>query len=385
MTEFDPFTYYVDPYAVYRRLRDEAPVHRSGQRDCWVLSRFDDVQAAARDWQTFSSALGNDLDDTYKLWRPGSPESIDPPDHGRLRDVVRRQFTPNTIAALEVMIRRKLPTLLRPYREAGQADLVQDLAFPLPFAVICELLGFPEVDGPSLGRLYRTTMERPAEATQVPDEAWVARTQLRSYILEAADERRRHPGRDLLSTMVAAERAGTLDREEIVGLSLILFVAGVTTTTALIGNSLQALANHPEERASLVTAPGHMSAAIEELLRFEAPIQWLTRTTTTTVRLHGCEIPQGGRVVLLFGSANRDERRWEYPDKLDLFRSPERHLAFGDGIHFCIGAPLARLEGRLALEAVLQVSPDYEIVGHVEPRFATPSERGLSTLPLSFR
>jgi cytochrome P450 len=384
MTEFDPFAYYGNPYPVYRRLREGAPLYHNAERVCWVLSRFDDIQAAARDWQTFSSAQGNDLDDTYELWRPGSPESIDPPDHGRLRDVVRRQFTPKTISGLEVMIRRKLETLLRPYREAGRADLVQDVAFPLPFAVICELLGFPEADGPSLARLYTTTMQRSAEATQVPGEAWEARAVLRSYILEAASERRRRPGEDLLSAMVAAERARTLDREEIVGLSLILFVAGVTTTTALIGNSLHALANHPSERAKLVAEPARMSEAVEELLRFESPIQWLTRTTTAPVRLHGCEIPQGGRVVMLFGSANRDERRWQDPDELDLFRSPERHLVFGDGIHFCVGAPLARLEGRLALEAVLATSPDYEVAGPVEPRFATPSERGLASLPLSF-
>jgi cytochrome P450 len=207
---------------------------------------------------------------------------------------------------------------------------------------------------------------------------------LRSYILEAASERRRRPREDLLSAMVAAERARTIDREEIVGLSLILFVAGVTTTTALIGNSLHALANHPSERAKLVAEPARMSEAVEELLRFESPIQWLTRTTTAPVRLHGCEIPQGGRIVMLFGSANRDERRWQDPDELDLFRSPERHLVFGDGIHFCVGAPLARLEGRLALEAVLATSPDYEVAGPVEPRFATPSERGLASLPLSF-
>ena len=179
MTEFDPFAYYADPYPVYRRLRDAAPVYRDARRDCWVLSRFDDVEAAARDWQTFSSAHGNDLDDTYELWRPGSPESTDPPDHGRLRDVVRRQFRPKTIAALEVMIRQKLETLLCPYREAGRADLVQDVGFPLPFAVICWLLGFPDADWASLGRMYGTTMSRPAGSTHVPAEAWEARAELR--------------------------------------------------------------------------------------------------------------------------------------------------------------------------------------------------------------
>lgn len=380
---FDPFGYYRDPYMVYRRMRDSAPVYRGPGGAFWVLSRFDDVQAAARDWQLFSSAQGNDLDDTYKLWRPGSPESIDPPDHGRLRDVVRRQFTPRRIAALEATIRGTLELLLRRYRDAGRADLVEDVAFPLPFSVICELLGFPEVDRPTLGRLYRTTMERPAEEVQVPAAAWEARAELADYITAAADQRRRKPSDDLLSAMVAAEQADTLEPDEIVGLSLILFVAGVTTTTALIGNSLHALATNPAERAKLVAAPDGITAAVEELLRFESPIQWLTRVTTAPVCLHGCELSEGARIVLLFGSANRDERRWDRPDQLDLSRPPQRNLAFGDGIHFCVGAPLARLEGRLALEAVLKISPHFEVAGPVEPRFATPSERGLASLPLA--
>jgi cytochrome P450 len=385
MTDFDPFAYYSDPYPVYRHLRDAAPVFHDADRRFWALSRFDDVQAAARDWQTFSSSHGNDLDDTYELWRPGSPESIDPPDHARLRDVVRRQFTPKAIADLELAIRRKIAALLQPYRDTGRADLVHELAFPLPFAVICELLGFPEEDQPSLRRLYQATMERPPGATSVPDSAWQARAELRAYVLDAAGERRRRPGHDLLSALVAAEQAGAIEPEEIIGLSLIMFVAGVTTTTSLIGNSLLALASSPDQRAKLAAHPESMPDAIEELLRFEPPIQWLTRVTTSPVLLHDVEIPIDSRVVLIFGSANRDERRWERPDELDLFRSARRHLVFGDGIHFCIGAPLARLEGKLALEAVLGISPHYEVAGTVKPRFATPSERGLASLPLAFR
>jgi cytochrome P450 len=382
---YNPFEYHRDPYPLYGRLRDEAPLCHNAALGCWALSRFADVQAAARDWQRFSSAEGNDLDDTYLLWNPGSPESQDPPDHARLRDVVRRHFSPRTIAALELTIRREIAKLLLSYRESGRADLAQELAFPLPFAVICELLGFPETDRQALAALFQTMLERPAGATRVPAPAWEARARLRSYILDAADDRRHRARDDLLSAIVRAEQAKTIDREEIVGLSLILFVAGVTTTTGLISNSLFELATHPRQRSELAGQRGLMPQAIEELLRFEAPIQWLTRIAATDVELHDVTIPAGDRIILIFASANRDERHWQRPDELDFWRTSGRHLAFGDGVHFCLGAPLARLEGRLALEAVLAASPDYELDGPVEPRFSTPSDRGLASLPVAYR
>ena len=382
---YNPFAFYSDPYPLYRGLRDEAPLYHNTDLGCWALSRFADVQAAARDWQRFSSAEGNDLDDTFTMWRPGSPESQDPPDHARLRDVVRRHFSPRAIGELELTVRLEIRTLLTSYLETGQADLAKELAFPLPFAVICELLGFPGADRRALADLFQIMMERPEGATSVPATAWEARSHLRTYILDAVAERRRHSSDDLLSTIVNAEQSSRIDREEIVGLSLIIFVAGVTTTTGLISNSLFALANHPDQRTRLARDPGQIADALEELLRFEPPIQWLTRVTSTEVAMHDQVIPAGERVILIFASANRDERYWERPDELDFSRSPVRHLAFGDGIHFCLGAPLARLEGRLALEAILQASPDYEIVGPVEPRFATPSERGLSSLPVASR
>ena len=381
--EFDPFRYYENPYLLFRRLRDEAPVYHNRKRGFWALSRYDDVHAASQDWETYSSAHGNDLDDTYTMWRPGSPESLDPPAHDRLRAVVQRQFSPQALRALEPKIRATVDGLLRRYSRERTTDIATELARPVPFAVICELLGFPAVDQARLSGLFDAMFAR-KRGGGVTDSAREARSDLREYILAAAADRRRRPREDLLSVMVTAAQSGSLDSEEIVGLSLILFVAGVTTTFSFITNSIYALSEERDQRAALVRNPGLMQAALEELLRFEAPIQWLTRVATSDIPLHGSTIPADARVVLIFASANRDERRWAEPDRLDFARPALRNLAFGNGLHFCLGAALARLEARIVLEAVLKISPEYEVAGPVAPATFTGSERGLAALPVAF-
>jgi cytochrome P450 len=297
--------------------------------------------------------------------------------------VVQRQFSPGALRALEPRIRDTVDGLLRQYSHERKADIATDLARPVPFAVICELLGFPAVDQAHLSALFDQMFAR-HRGGGVTESARQARGALREYIMAAAAERRRRPRADLLSAMVRAERSGSLESEEIVGLSLILFVAGVTTTFSLITNSIYALAAARDQRAALVSNPGLMQSALEELLRFEAPIQWLTRVVTSDVDLHGATIPANSRVVLIFASANRDERRWTEPDRLDFARPALRNLAFGNGIHFCLGASLARLEARIVLGAVLKISPDYEVAGPVAPATFTGSERGLASLPIAF-
>jgi cytochrome P450 len=381
--DYNPFRYYADPYSLFRRLRDEAPVYHNRARDFWALSRYDDIHAASQDWETYSSSEGNDLDDTYTMWRPGSPESIDPPAHDRLRAVVQRHFSPRGLRALEPSIRATVDGLLDRYSTERKINIATDLARPVPFAVICELLGFPVIDQARLSDLFDTMFARNQDGG-VTESARQARAALREYILAAAADRRRHPREDLLSAMVTAEDSGALEPEEIVGLSLILFVAGVTTTFSLVTNSVYALSVERDQRAALVGDPGLMQPAVEELLRFEAPIQWLTRVTTTDVVLHGVSIPANARVVLIFASANRDERRWAEPDRLDFARPVLRNLAFGNGIHFCVGASLARLEARIVLESVLKISPEYEVAGPVAPATFTGSERGLASLPIAF-
>ena len=383
MLDYDPFQYHENPYAIFRRLREEAPVYHDARQGFWALSRYDDILIASRDWKTFSSAQGNDLDDTYTLWRPGSPESLDPPAHGRLRGVVQRHFSPRALAELEQRVQATIERLLEGYASERRADIATALARPLPFAMICELLGFPIDDHAHLSHLFDQMFDRFPGGGVTP-VAHQARAELRDYILAASDERQRRPRSDLLSARVAANSGGTLEREEIVGLSLILFVAGVTTTFSLITNSVYALSRTRDQRAALAGNRELMQPAVEELLRFDAPIQWLTRVTTAEVHLHETTIPAGARVVLIFASANRDERRWPEPDRLDFARPALRNLAFGDGIHFCVGAPLARLEASLALNAILRISPDYELDGPVVPYSFTGSERALASLPIAF-
>jgi cytochrome P450 len=297
--------------------------------------------------------------------------------------VVQRHFSPRGLQALEPRIRATVDGLLGRYSHERKINIATDLARPVPFAVICELLGFPVADQARLSDLFDTMFAR-NRGGGVTESARQARAALREYILAAATDRRHHAREDLLSAMVTAEDSGSLEPEEIVGLSLILFVAGVTTTFSLITNSIYALSVEREQRAALAGDPGLMHPAVEELLRFEAPIQWLTRVTTTDVVLHGVRIPADARVVLIFASANRDERRWAEPDRLDFARPALRNLAFGNGIHFCVGAALARLEARIVLESVLRISPEYEVAGPVAPATFTGSERGLASLPIAF-
>ena len=208
-----------------------------------------------------------------------------------------------------------------------------------------------------------------------------ARNALRTYFADHVERRRRAASDDLLADVVAAERSGALSAGEIPGLCLLLYIAGTETVADFIGNALVALAEHPEQRALLAAEPQRAAAAVEELLRFESPVQYQVRIATAPIELHGVAIPAGSAVALLWGAANRDERRWERTDELDLTREPRRHLAFGEGINHCLGAPLARLQGRVVLEETLRAMPGYRLAG--EPaRIATHNTRGVARLAL---
>jgi cytochrome P450 len=216
---------------------------------------------------------------------------------------------------------------------------------------------------------------------RLPAQARATADGLRTYFADHVERCRRAGRDDLLADVVAAERSGALSAEEIPGLCLLLYIAGTETVADFIGNALVALAEHPEQRALLAAQPQRSAAAVEELLRFESPVQYRVRTATAQIELHGVAVPAGGAVALLWGAANRDERRWECPDELDLGREPRRHLAFGEGIHHCLGAPLARLQGRVVLEETLRAMPGYRLAG--EPvRMATHNTRGVAQLAI---
>ena len=388
LVDWDPLVQLGDPYPMYRRLRDEAPVHHHARHDLWALSRWDDVQAAAKDWETFSSSAGgtgNDLDDTYQLFLPaGDLPAADPPVHTRLRGALRLAFSPSALKVrFEPAVRAKVRESIDSFADAGHADFARDLARPLPGTTMFTWFGFPEADHPRLLALFADMLERTPGERALPAVSIAARDQLRAYVRDVAAERRAVPGDDLMTHVVRAEAAGELTSDEIIGSSLLLFAAGITTTSGLISNSLLHLERYAEARETMRRDPTTIPAAVEELLRYDAPIQALGRTTTRDVELHGTTIPAGARVALLFASANRDERHWADPDTLDIRRDPNRHVSFGDGIHHCLGAPLARLEARIVFEELLPRIPTWSVSGPIV-RLPTPTDRGLESLPVEF-
>ena len=379
---YDPLAFYDDPYPLYRQLRDSAPVYHNEQWGLWVLSRQADVQAAARDWHTFTSARGVDVDSGGDFSHgPGDLLSMDPPRHDELRKILHRTFTPHAVKQLEATIAAEVKQLLDPLIARGGGDFAREFAHSLPFSVICGLWGLPRDERQLIEGWFDRMLVREPGQISVPEDVWIARDEMRTCVDDAVRERRMHPREDLLSTIARAISDGRMTEDEVVGMIRILLIAGIHTTEVLIANSLLLLADTPTARRALAEDPTRIPVAIEELLRFESPVQWLARATTTVVELHGCVIPAGERVVLQWGAANRHERHFAAPEVLDLSRAPNTHMAFGCGIHFCLGAHLARLEAQSALQAFFTRIPEYRIAGPIE-RLHTHQERGISRLPI---
>ncbi len=370
-----------DLYEIYRRMRDDHPVYHSERRDVWCLTRFDDVQVAARDWETFSNANGVDLDVPARFFGVGNFIEEDPPRHDVLRKVVRPFFVPKEIAKLEGQIAERVEQLVAGLAGAGRIDIAQDFAWALPIWAICRLIGVPQADDELVHGLV-TKLETRRPGDDAPSESMLsALRELRSYAEDLAEQKRRAPGEDLMSHLVAGEADGAPRREEIPGMIVLLFAAGSETTASLLGNTLSLLAEHREAQEALRREPAELiDAVIEESLRMDLPVQYLARQTTTSARVHDVEIPEGADLLLIYGAANRDERHFERAETFDIRRPSQRHLAFGEGIHFCLGAPLARLEARIALPAFLRAIPSYEIEAPVE-RFSNHTIRGFMHLP----
>ena len=378
---YDPLshTHRDDIYDIYKALRTDHPVYYATSCDVWCLTRYNDVQAAAKDWGTFRSAPGVELDVPASLG-PGSFLDYDPPRHDILRQVVRPYFLPKAIAQLNADIERRIADILDELREKETVDLSGDFAMRLPAWVIARLLGIPEEDDDLLLRLFAATEVRVPGEMAVPPSALLALAQLQEYMRELAASKRRHPDDKVLSHLVAGVARGAPTEEEVVGMALILFLAGTETTYSLLGNALNLLVEHPDTLQALrADEPSALiDATIEEALRFETPVQYLTRTLNTTTTVHGVEMRKGKRVVLIWGAANRDPDRWDSPDTFDINRQLRRHLGFGEGIHFCIGAPLARLEARIAIPRFLAAFQHFEIVA--KQRVTHPAIRGWERL-----
>jgi cytochrome P450 len=357
------------PHPTYEKIRAGCPVYHNEELDFWALFRFADVQAAARDWQTFTSTSGAFLESELEAMREFMPpdgkfQDMDPPRSTELRRLVRDPFSVNAIAKKEPEIRAIVDKLIDRFAGRTQVDLATEFAEPLPVHVISYMLGIPLHDHARVSQLCHTMFQR--EDGRATPMAFEAGYSLRDYFVALAEERRRDPNDDLMSQIVKSEVRGVpLTLEEILGISIFLYAAGNETTSILIGNALWLLDQYPEERERLRADPSGIPDLIEEVLRFEAPVSQQARMTTRDVEVDGITIPEGKKVLLMFGSANRDEGVFSDAGRFDPSRPPQRHLAFGEGIHFCLGAPLARLETRVALEAILERIPNYRITGPI--------------------
>ena len=377
------------PILCLKRLRDEAPAYRNEQYNFYALSRFADVEPAHRDTKTFLSGHGTVLEIMQQEpLSTGQLMFLDPPDHTRLRALVSRSFTARRVSQLEDGIRAITLELLDQLHGCDTFDFVQDFAALLPSRVISSLLGVPTDDQEMLRQQIERIFFIEPGVGMINDVSFSAQLTINAYIREQLIERRAHPRDDMLTDLTQAEivdDAGDRRRltdAEGADFGNLLISAGTETVARMLGWAAVLLAQHPDQRAQLVTQPLLIPNAIEETLRFEAPSPVTGRWTTRDLDYHGVRIPANSRVLLLAGSANRDERQFTDPDRFDIHRQNEQHLAFGLGAHFCIGSALARMEGRIALEEVLHRYPEWDVDAANAVRAHTSTVRGWSHLPV---
>jgi cytochrome P450 len=350
-------------YDTYRALRDHHPVWRHPERGFFALSRFEDVRAAANDHAAFSSQGTSISQGLLPMI-----QQLDPPRHDALRALVSLAFTPKRVEAMEPRIRAIARELIEGFAAKGECDLLHDFAAQLPSLVIGELIGVPPERRPDF--LAWTEALIGADPADPAAGERLGRPMAKIYREFAAllDQRRGAPRDDLASALLAAEIDGArLSGEELLGFCFVLLVAGNDTTTNLIANGAVLLARNPDQRALLAREPAGIPNAVEEMVRCESPAQALPRIATRDVERRGVPIPAGAEVLLIWGSANHDEREFPDPERFDVGRRMRRHLAFGQGIHFCLGANLARLETRVAFEELLARLPEWELAA--EPRW----------------
>lgn len=384
---------YTDPYPTYKRLRDKDPVHWSPLMDSWVFSRYKHVDSILRDHKRFSNDTrkrGNPshIDESFDLANQPSMLFRDPPDHTRLRALVSRAFTPAVIEGLAGHIRTIADDLLDQIDDPSGFDLMEAIAAPLPVIVIAELLGVPIEDRPQF-QVWSRHRARGLEPNITDRERRLVTESgqdLDAYFLKIIDQRRREPQDDLISGLVAAEEAGDkLSQAELLAMLRLLLIAGNETTTKLIGNGMLALLRNPEQLEVLRQSPDLMPSAIEELLRYDAPVQLDVRVALEDMDFDGRAVGKGQGIMVLLGSANRDPEVFSEPDRLDLGRQEANHISFGRGIHHCLGASLARLEGRLTFEAIMERFGDIRMQTERPVFRDNIILRGLAVLPISAR
>ena len=386
---YDPYDVEIDadPYPVFRRLREEAPLYHNDKYDFYALSRFDDVERGLVDRETYISGRGAILE-LIKAdieMPPGVILFEDPPIHTMHRGLLSRVFTPKKMNALEPKIRELCAQSLDPLVGAGRFDFIGDLGAQMPMRVIGMLLGIPEQDQEAIrDRADADLRTKPGQPMKYSQDRFVTGEAFAEYV----DWRAEHPSDDLMTEMLHAEfedETGTtrrLTRDEVLTYVNVVAGAGNETTTRLIGWAGKVLADHPEQRQELVEDRSLVPNTIEELLRYEPPAPHVARYVSRGVTHYGRTVPEGSVMVFLVGAANRDERRHADGDRFDIHRDVGQHLTFGYGIHFCLGAALARLEGRIALDEVLQRFPEWEVDADNARLSPTSTVRGWETLPV---
>ncbi|MET0628358.1 MAG: cytochrome P450 [Acidimicrobiia bacterium] len=390
---YDPYDFDIDadPYPVWRRLRNEAPLYYNEKYDFYALTRFEDVERVSLEWQTYISGKGSVLEliKSGLVMPPGNILFEDPPSHDLHRGLLARVFTPRRMAAIEPQVREFCARSLDPLVGSGGFDFVRDIGAQMPMRTIGMLLGIPEDHQEAI-------RDQIDEGMRLADGAMPDRDQSYSVTMgsgfeEYIDWRVDHPSDDLMTELINAELEepdGTrrkLTREEVLSYVGLIAAAGNETTTRLIGWTGKVLAENPEQRAEIVADPGLVPNAIEELLRYEAPSPIQARYVTRDVEHYGTTVPEGSVMCVITASANRDERRFDDPDRFDIHRKIDHHLTFGFGIHFCLGAALARLEGRVALDEVLKRFPTWEVDWDNAERAHTTTVRGWESLPVFTR
>jgi cytochrome P450 len=388
---YDPYDFEIDadPYPIWRQLREERPLYYNEKYDFFALSRFEDVERGLVDWRTYSSARGTllELIKANMDMPPGSIIFDDPPTHDLHRGLLSRVFTPKKMAAIEPKVREFCARSLDPLVGSGGFDFITDLGAQMPMRTIGMLLGIPEEDQEAIRDQIDDGL-RLEDGSAMPEAAFERAEGQASAFEEYIDWRADNPSDDLMTEMLRAEfedetgERRTLSRVEVLNFVNLLAAAGNETTTRLIGWTGKVLAEHPDQRAEIVANRDLVNATVEEVLRYEAPSPVQSRYVTHDAEWHGRTVPEGSVMVIINGSGNRDDRVFENGDSFDINRRIDHHLSLGYGIHFCMGAALARLEGRIALDEVLQRFPNgWEVDYDNAVQARTTTVRGWQSLP----
>jgi cytochrome P450 len=393
-------TVLANPYPLYHRLRSEDPVHWDDSLGGWMILRYDDVTTAVLDPKRLGSdrttaylqKIPEELRDHFQPFVETRSNMIlftDPPKHTRLRNMVNKAFTPRVVEGLKPTIQQTTNDLIDKALEKGEIDIIRDLAYPLPITIVGALIGVPLEDADLL-RKWSNDFNRAIGGVVLPELVETAQNgilEMKDYFSGIVKNRRKNPKNDLISGLVDVEETDNnkLNEQELVATCLMLTFAGHETTTNLIGNGLHALLNNHGQMARLKRNPSLINSAVEELLRYDAPVQLTVREAKEDLKIRGRDIKKDQRVILMWGSANRDPERFQDPDKLDITRTRNQHYSFGHGIHYCLGAPLARAEGQIAINTILQRLPNIQVDTNKLEWQENFSFHGLKSLPVAFQ